>query len=103
MTQLYDDRLWPYAQLGIVLPAFRSREEAGEPAGCSAAATASSMRYRSSSGPPIDYLVTQGVPVPDARDYNIAGCLSVSLTGQSRQARRPMSRRLQPPAHQSEP
>jgi hypothetical protein len=28
MTQLYDDdRLWPYAQLGIVLPAFRSREE----------------------------------------------------------------------------
>lgn len=34
MTQLYDDeRLWPYAQLGVVLPAFRSREEGWGPGG----------------------------------------------------------------------
>lgn len=34
MTELYDDeRLWPYAQLGVVLPAFRSREEGWGPGG----------------------------------------------------------------------
>lgn len=34
MTSLYDDaRLWPYAQLGVVLPAFRSREEGWGPGG----------------------------------------------------------------------
>jgi pyruvate-formate lyase len=38
----------------------------------------------------IDYLVSQGVAVPEARDYNIAGCLSVSLTGQSRVVACPM-------------
>ncbi len=34
MTSLYDEqRLWPYAQLGIVLPPFRSREEGWGPGG----------------------------------------------------------------------
>ncbi len=34
MVQLYDDeRLWPYAQLGVVLPAFRSKEEGWGPGG----------------------------------------------------------------------
>lgn len=34
MTALYDDeRLWPYAQLGVVLPAFRNREEGWGPGG----------------------------------------------------------------------
>ncbi|GAB3469578.1 glycyl radical protein [Massilia terrae] len=34
MTSLYDDqRLWPYAQLGVVLPAFRSKEEGWGPGG----------------------------------------------------------------------
>ena len=34
MTALYDDdRLWPYAQLGVVLPAFRSKEEGWGPGG----------------------------------------------------------------------
>ncbi|HEU4627289.1 MAG TPA: pyruvate formate lyase family protein [Steroidobacteraceae bacterium] len=34
MTSLYDDkRLWPYAQLGVVLPPFRSREEGWGPGG----------------------------------------------------------------------
>lgn len=34
MTALYDEkRLWPYAQLGVVLPAFRSREEGWGPGG----------------------------------------------------------------------
>jgi formate C-acetyltransferase len=34
MTSLYDDeRLWPYAQLGVVLPPFRSKEEGWGPGG----------------------------------------------------------------------
>lgn len=34
MTSRYDDaRLWPYAQLGVVLPAFRSKEEGWGPGG----------------------------------------------------------------------
>lgn len=34
MTALYDEnRLWPYAQLGVVLPPFRSREEGWGPGG----------------------------------------------------------------------
>lgn len=34
MAQLYDEgRLWPYAQLGVVLPAFRSKEEGWGPGG----------------------------------------------------------------------
>lgn len=34
MTELYDeDRLWPYAQLGVVLPPFRSKEEGWGPGG----------------------------------------------------------------------
>jgi pyruvate-formate lyase len=34
MTSLYDEeRLWPYAQLGVVLPAFRSKEEGWGPGG----------------------------------------------------------------------
>jgi formate C-acetyltransferase len=34
MTSRYDDvRLWPYAQLGVVIPAFRSREEGWGPGG----------------------------------------------------------------------
>jgi pyruvate-formate lyase len=34
MTSLYDDhRLWPYAQLGLVLPPFRSKEEGWGPGG----------------------------------------------------------------------
>ncbi len=34
MTSLYDeDRLWPYAQLGVVLPAFRSKAEGWGPGG----------------------------------------------------------------------
>jgi len=34
MTARYDDqRLWPYAQLGVVLPAFRSKEEGWGPGG----------------------------------------------------------------------
>ncbi|MCL5952589.1 MAG: formate C-acetyltransferase [Chloroflexi bacterium] len=34
MVQLYDnERLWPYAQLGVVLPAFRSKDEGWGPGG----------------------------------------------------------------------
>ncbi|WP_051009916.1 pyruvate formate lyase family protein [Novosphingobium sp. PP1Y] len=34
MTSLYDDeRVWPYAQLGVVLPPFRNREEGWGPGG----------------------------------------------------------------------
>lgn len=32
----------------------------------------------------IEYLLTQGVPLREARDYTIAGCLDVNLTGKSR-------------------
>ena len=36
------------------------------------------------TSPYIEYLVNQGVPLEDARDYALAGCLDVNIAGKSR-------------------
>ena len=38
----------------------------------------------------IEFLLSYGIPLRDARDYTIAGCLDVNLTGQSRNCAYPM-------------
>ncbi len=38
----------------------------------------------------IDYLLTKGIPIADARDYNMSGSMNITLTGASRLGASPM-------------